>query len=210
VPSALLSSTIQAGSLFAAGGMVSAKVTALAEGVMHTMFLSKLKIATALVLAIGVLGTGTGLVPSSWGNAETQTTNFTTNFSQEENKDDRQKKVEEDKKKEQQQKELGWKLLRPRLDLAGAVHRDVVFRRIVLELDDSVQKQLVQRSIELKIQALNKEMLKLKKMEEKERLERLMRELVEAVDQQKKETARMEKLVKELKDAVDKQKDVKP
>jgi RNA polymerase sigma factor (sigma-70 family) len=59
VPSWLVSSTIKAASLFAAGpataaGAVSAKVAALAEGVVRTMFLTKLKLTTAVLVAIAL------------------------------------------------------------------------------------------------------------------------------------------------------------
>jgi RNA polymerase sigma factor (sigma-70 family) len=63
VPSCVLSSTIKAASLFAAGqvaaaGLISAKAAALTEGVLKTMFLSKLKIAVVAFLVIGTLGIG--------------------------------------------------------------------------------------------------------------------------------------------------------
>jgi RNA polymerase sigma factor (sigma-70 family) len=62
VPAPLVASTIKAASLFALGnaasGVIGAKVAALAEGVVKTMFLSKLKIG-ALLLALGLtLGFG--------------------------------------------------------------------------------------------------------------------------------------------------------
>ena len=41
-------------------GLVSAKVAALMEGVLRTMFLCKLKIPLVLFAALGVLGTGWG------------------------------------------------------------------------------------------------------------------------------------------------------
>src|SRR5262249_30959932 len=56
VPTSLVSSTIKAASLFAAGqaaatGVVSAQVAGLAEGVLKTMLLTKVKIVTAVLLA---------------------------------------------------------------------------------------------------------------------------------------------------------------
>jgi RNA polymerase sigma factor (sigma-70 family) len=59
VPDSVVSATIEAASLFAAGpataaGAVSAKVAALAEGVVKTMFLTKLKIATTILVAIAL------------------------------------------------------------------------------------------------------------------------------------------------------------
>jgi RNA polymerase sigma factor (sigma-70 family) len=65
VPAALMSSTVQAAIPFAAGkaaaGLVSAPVAALTEGVLQAMFLTKLKVGTAALLALAVLGTGAGL-----------------------------------------------------------------------------------------------------------------------------------------------------
>ena len=63
VPSALAASTTQAALLFAAGqataaGAVSAKVVALASEFMKTTMISKLKLASVLLLTIGVLGLG--------------------------------------------------------------------------------------------------------------------------------------------------------
>jgi RNA polymerase sigma factor (sigma-70 family) len=65
VPTSLVSSTIKAASLFAAGqaaatGLVSAKVAGLAEGVLKTMLLTKVKIGTAVLLAVVTLGLGAG------------------------------------------------------------------------------------------------------------------------------------------------------
>jgi RNA polymerase sigma factor (sigma-70 family) len=61
VPSSVVSSTIQAASLFAAGqaaGVISVTVAALAEGVLKPMLFSKLKTAIALVLILGFVATG--------------------------------------------------------------------------------------------------------------------------------------------------------
>src|SRR5262249_37276831 len=60
VPKSLVVSAIKAATQFAAGqatasGMISVKVAALTEGVLKTMLLTKLKIATAVLLAVGVL-----------------------------------------------------------------------------------------------------------------------------------------------------------
>jgi RNA polymerase sigma factor (sigma-70 family) len=62
-PAALMSSTIKAVTAVAAGqaasmGVISAPVAALTEGVVKTMLLSKLKIATAVVLALTVSAAG--------------------------------------------------------------------------------------------------------------------------------------------------------
>jgi hypothetical protein len=63
LPAAVASATIHAASLFAVGqttavGALSAQAVTLAEGVLKTMLLSKLKLATALLLACAVLGAG--------------------------------------------------------------------------------------------------------------------------------------------------------
>ncbi len=60
-PPALVSSTIKAASLLAAGqaaGVVSAKVAALTEGVVKAMFVTKIKDVLAVVLILGILATG--------------------------------------------------------------------------------------------------------------------------------------------------------
>jgi hypothetical protein len=66
VPSGVVSSTIKAASLFAVeqaavASAISVKAVALAEGVIKTMFLAKVKIATTLVLGMGLLGISWGL-----------------------------------------------------------------------------------------------------------------------------------------------------
>jgi RNA polymerase sigma factor (sigma-70 family) len=63
VPTSKVSKTIQAASLFAAGqrlatGVISTQVAALAEGVLKSMLLSKLKMAVVAFLVIGTLGIG--------------------------------------------------------------------------------------------------------------------------------------------------------
>jgi RNA polymerase sigma factor (sigma-70 family) len=65
--SSLIGSTIQAATHVAAGsaatsGGISTAVAALTEGVLTAMFITRLKMATALLLVAGVLGTGTGLL----------------------------------------------------------------------------------------------------------------------------------------------------
>jgi RNA polymerase sigma factor (sigma-70 family) len=69
VPSVIVSATIKAASLLAAGqaaaaGGISIKAIALMEGVLKAMFLSKLKIATSIVLGVGLLGISWGLYPT--------------------------------------------------------------------------------------------------------------------------------------------------
>ena len=63
VPAAVASTTIRAANFFAAGqaaavGGMSVKAVALADGVIKTMLLTKLKTATVMVLAIALAGTG--------------------------------------------------------------------------------------------------------------------------------------------------------
>jgi RNA polymerase sigma factor (sigma-70 family) len=64
VPVSLLSSTVKAATSVAAGsaatGLISAKVAALTEGVLKAMLLTKLKIATVLLLVVGILGVSLG------------------------------------------------------------------------------------------------------------------------------------------------------
>jgi len=69
VPSAVVGSTIKAASLLAAGqaaavGGISVQAVALMEGVVKAMFLTKLKIATTIVLGMGLLGISWGLYPT--------------------------------------------------------------------------------------------------------------------------------------------------
>ncbi len=63
VPNEIVSNTIKAAVLFAAGsaaaaGLVPGKAAALAEGVLKTMLLSKLKLAAAMVASLVVIGAG--------------------------------------------------------------------------------------------------------------------------------------------------------
>jgi RNA polymerase sigma factor (sigma-70 family) len=64
VPTSLVSSTVQSASLIAAGSAVAGPVATLTQGVLHSMFMTKLKIVAALTLTIGLLGGGTGWVLS--------------------------------------------------------------------------------------------------------------------------------------------------
>jgi hypothetical protein len=71
----LVDSTAKAASLFAAGqtaavGLISAKAAALTEGVMKSMLLNKLKVAVAVLLAIGALGIGASGLPYRTAAAE--------------------------------------------------------------------------------------------------------------------------------------------
>ena len=62
IPTSLAVSTTQAATLFAAGkvaaGVISANALTLTQGVLKTMFLTKLKITTAILLTISVVATG--------------------------------------------------------------------------------------------------------------------------------------------------------
>jgi len=66
VPPTLLGSTLKAAAAVAAGqaagGVVSAKVAALTHGMLKSMLLAKLKITTAVVLAVAVLGGGASVL----------------------------------------------------------------------------------------------------------------------------------------------------
>ena len=66
VPASVVSSTIKTAALIAASqgavaGVVSTKVAALTEGVMKAMLISKLKIATAVLLVVALIGVGAGV-----------------------------------------------------------------------------------------------------------------------------------------------------
>jgi hypothetical protein len=65
VPASVVSTTFKAATAVAAGqtvatGAISAKVAALTEGVLKAMFMTKLKIVTAVLLAVCVSGMGAG------------------------------------------------------------------------------------------------------------------------------------------------------
>jgi RNA polymerase sigma factor (sigma-70 family) len=65
VPTSVVSSTIKAAALFAAGlaatGVISTKVAVLTQGVLKTMLLTRLKIVTAVLMALGALA-GVGAI----------------------------------------------------------------------------------------------------------------------------------------------------
>ncbi len=67
VPTSVVSSTIKAATLFAAGqlvktGVVSAKVAALTEGMLKSMLLSKLKTMMVVLMVLGMVAFGGGLL----------------------------------------------------------------------------------------------------------------------------------------------------
>jgi RNA polymerase sigma factor (sigma-70 family) len=78
VPSILLESTVKAATAIVAGGaatsVVSAKVTALTEGVLKTMFVAKHKIAAAVLVLVSLVGVGVGLFTLLRVTAEQQET----------------------------------------------------------------------------------------------------------------------------------------
>jgi RNA polymerase sigma factor (sigma-70 family) len=55
VPATLVCGTLKAAGAFAAGGIVSAKIALLTEGVLKAMLISKLKSATALLVILGIM-----------------------------------------------------------------------------------------------------------------------------------------------------------
>ena len=74
-PATLVASTIKAVSLMAAGqavsaGLCSAKVIALTEGVVKTMFVSKIKSVLAVVLVVGVVFGGVGVGHGLFSNGQ--------------------------------------------------------------------------------------------------------------------------------------------
>jgi RNA polymerase sigma factor (sigma-70 family) len=78
VPAALLKATTHAALVYAAGqatavtGAVSAQVVSLTEGVLRSMFLTKLKVMAAVVLlSAGLAGAGAGLLPRSTSGTAT-------------------------------------------------------------------------------------------------------------------------------------------
>ncbi len=74
----LVESTVQAAASFAAGkavgvGLISTRVAILIEEVLHTMFFTKLKLATALVLFLGAVGAAGVLAQQRVGSAGSPT-----------------------------------------------------------------------------------------------------------------------------------------
>ncbi len=72
-PAALAGLTARAAALFAAGGTAagfSAQALTLSEGVLHAMFLAKVKLVAAAVLAVGITGAGIGLYAQGPGAAD--------------------------------------------------------------------------------------------------------------------------------------------
>jgi hypothetical protein len=77
VPNSVVSSTIKAASLFAAGqaaaaGVISPTVAALTAGVMKAMLISKLKAVSAVVLIVGSLATGATVITCKAGGQSGQ------------------------------------------------------------------------------------------------------------------------------------------
>src|SRR6516165_7841547 len=71
VPASVVSSTIKAASLCAAGqAAISVKVAVLAEGVLKAMLMSKLKAAVAVVLVLGLMAIGATALTSRTASAQ--------------------------------------------------------------------------------------------------------------------------------------------
>jgi RNA polymerase sigma factor (sigma-70 family) len=62
VPAAVLTATVRAGLALASGTAAATTAFTLAEGVVHAMYLTKLKLAVVGLLALGLLGSGAGLL----------------------------------------------------------------------------------------------------------------------------------------------------
>jgi RNA polymerase sigma factor (sigma-70 family) len=73
VPAGMVRATVHAAISIAAGktaaAMVSGNVAALTQGVLYTMFMTKLKITLAIVLAIAIVGSGAGVL-GNWSFAD--------------------------------------------------------------------------------------------------------------------------------------------
>src|SRR5260370_23071856 len=75
MPASVASTTIKAASLFAVGhaaasGAISLKAVALAEGVLKTMLLTKLKNATVVLVTVAVLSAGAAAVSQQVGSGK--------------------------------------------------------------------------------------------------------------------------------------------
>jgi RNA polymerase sigma factor (sigma-70 family) len=69
VPATLADATLKAAVAVAAGQtLASTSVTTLTEGVVHAMFLTKMKIAALVLFTIGVIGAGTGMLAARGGS----------------------------------------------------------------------------------------------------------------------------------------------
>jgi RNA polymerase sigma factor (sigma-70 family) len=104
VPDSVLSSTIEAASLVAAGhaasaGVISANVAALTEGVLKSMLVSKLKVATvvALCLLVGLGGGTLALLPRAAGQQKVEASDSKEEKQAKDKKDDKKKETDKDK-----------------------------------------------------------------------------------------------------------------
>ena len=75
MPAARVIGTVKAATLVAAGqtvlpGLIPAQVTALTEGVLQTMLVTKMKMVALVVMAVGLLGAGAGTLTRGPGAAE--------------------------------------------------------------------------------------------------------------------------------------------
>ncbi|MBV9125146.1 MAG: sigma-70 family RNA polymerase sigma factor, partial [Planctomycetes bacterium] len=111
----LVGSTVKAALLVTAGkaattGVISAQVAALTEGALKAMLLSKLKIATAVLLAVTVLGAGTGVFTYRTCGAEQRTATAPDENSPRANSPNQGKEPDNNLSKERQQRILRWKI----------------------------------------------------------------------------------------------------
>ena len=70
VPVSLATATIQSASLITAGSAMAGPVAVLTQGVLQSMFMTKLKIVAVLTLTVGILGGGTGWVLQGTGHGD--------------------------------------------------------------------------------------------------------------------------------------------
>jgi uncharacterized protein (TIGR03067 family) len=117
VPPSVVSSTINAASVFAAGqtaavGLIPVKVAELTEGVLKAMLLTKLKDLTAVLLAVTLLGSGAVLLSSrTLGEEPKPRPGRTADRPPPAGKDDGKAKAEEEAKKEKERLQGTWKLV---------------------------------------------------------------------------------------------------
>jgi RNA polymerase sigma factor (sigma-70 family) len=75
VPASVVSNTINAATVFAVGqatatGLISVKAVALAEGVIKTMLLNKIKIATSVLITVAIIGSGVAAITQQMASAK--------------------------------------------------------------------------------------------------------------------------------------------
>jgi RNA polymerase sigma factor (sigma-70 family) len=115
VPPSVVSSTIKAASVFAAGqaaaaGMISAQAAALTEGVLKAMLLTKFKVLTAVLLAVTLLGSGAVLLSSRTLGQDSRPRQNDARL-QPAGTEDGKAKSKEDAKKDRERLQGSWKLV---------------------------------------------------------------------------------------------------